>query len=126
MHLTADEIEKKAQEKLASNTSCYRMRHARTIRRSEKGSPTRIDPQAASTFNGQLNEYIENVRKEHEQIIDHVNIDTVTKSEWDSFTSEKANETIERFYRISRIAQRRNKSPEHFLQSAIQPPGHYF
>jgi type I restriction enzyme R subunit len=53
--------------------------------------------QAATTFNGQLNEYIENLRKEHEQIIDHINIDTVIKSEWDSFTTEKANETIKDF-----------------------------
>ena len=53
--------------------------------------------QAASTFNGTLNEYLENVRKGHEQIIDHRNIDTVTKSEWDSFTTEKANETIKDF-----------------------------
>ncbi|HPE56382.1 MAG TPA: type I restriction-modification enzyme R subunit C-terminal domain-containing protein [Bacteroidales bacterium] len=53
--------------------------------------------QAATTFNGELNEYIENVRKEHEQIIDHINIDTITKSEWDSFTTEKAEETINDF-----------------------------
>lgn len=44
-----------------------------------------------------MNDYIDNVRKEHEQIIDHINIDTVTKSEWDSFTTEKANETIQDF-----------------------------
>jgi type I restriction enzyme R subunit len=53
--------------------------------------------QAASTFNGQLNEYIENVRKEHEQIIDHINLDKVTKSEWDKLTTEKAYETIKDF-----------------------------
>ena len=38
---------------------------------------------AAATFNGELNNYIENVRREHEQLIDHENIDTITKSEWD-------------------------------------------
>ena len=53
--------------------------------------------QAASTFNGKLNEYIENVRKQHEQIIDHINIDEIVKSEWDSFTTEKAQETIQDF-----------------------------
>jgi type I restriction enzyme R subunit len=53
--------------------------------------------QAASTFRGQLNEYIENVRKEHEQIIDHVNIDTITKSEWDTTSVDKANEIVKDF-----------------------------
>lgn len=51
----------------------------------------------ASTFNGELNDYLENIRKEHEQIIDHVNIDSVSISEWNSFTIEKANETIRSF-----------------------------
>ena len=37
------------------------------------------------------------MRKEHEQIIDSINIDTVIKSEWDSFTTDKANETINDF-----------------------------
>lgn len=53
--------------------------------------------QAASTFNGKLNEYLENVRKQHDQIIDHINIDTVLHSEWDSFTTEKAQQTIKDF-----------------------------
>lgn len=45
---------------------------------------------AAATFNGDLNNYIENVRREHEQIIDSVNIDSVTKSEWDKSSVENA------------------------------------
>lgn len=53
--------------------------------------------EAAGTFNGELNEYIDNVRREHEQIIDHINIDTVTKSEWDKLTTDKAYETIKDF-----------------------------
>lgn len=52
---------------------------------------------AASTFNGELNEYIENVRKIHEQIIDHINIDTVTRSEWDTTSVDKANEIVTDF-----------------------------
>ncbi|MEM9078775.1 MAG: DEAD/DEAH box helicase family protein, partial [Bacteroidota bacterium] len=52
---------------------------------------------AASTFNGELNDYLENVRKEHEQIIDSVNIDTVTKSEWDTTTVDKAAEVVKDF-----------------------------
>ena len=37
-----------------------------------------LQNQAASTFTGDLNIYIENVRKAHEQIIDTVNLDKVT------------------------------------------------
>ncbi len=52
---------------------------------------------ASTTFNGELNEYLDNVRKIHEQIIDHINIDTVTKSEWDTTSVDKAKETINDF-----------------------------
>jgi type I restriction enzyme R subunit len=50
--------------------------------------------QAASTFNGPLNDYLENVRREHEQIIDHINLDRVTKSEWDTTSAEQAQSII--------------------------------
>ncbi len=63
----------------------------------KKEAQQELIQQAASTFNGELNEYLENVRKEHEQIIDHINIDTVTKSEWDSFSVDKAKETVKDF-----------------------------
>tara|TARA_R110000823_G_scaffold311448_1_gene437143 strand:- start:170745 stop:173537 length:2793 start_codon:yes stop_codon:yes gene_type:complete len=53
--------------------------------------------EASTTFNGELNEYLDNVRKIHEQIIDHINIDTVTKSEWDTTSVDKAKETIKDF-----------------------------
>jgi len=46
--------------------------------------------EASSTFNGVFNEYVEKVRQTHEQIIDHVNIDTVTRSEWDKSATERA------------------------------------
>ncbi|WP_031327324.1 type I restriction-modification enzyme R subunit C-terminal domain-containing protein, partial [Rhodonellum psychrophilum] len=42
-------------------------------------------------------EYVENVRKAHDQIIDTVNQDKVTKSEWDTFTTEKAQQVIQDF-----------------------------
>ncbi len=63
----------------------------------KKEAQQELIQQAASTFNGELNEYLENVRKEHEQIIDHINIDTVTKSEWDAFSVDKAKETVRDF-----------------------------
>lgn len=52
---------------------------------------------ASLNFNGELNEYIDNVRKQHEQIIDHINIDTVVKSEWDATTIDKANALVQDF-----------------------------
>jgi type I restriction enzyme R subunit len=52
---------------------------------------------AAKTFTGELNEYIENVRKVHEQIIDTVNTDKLLRSEWDSFTKDKAEEVVKNF-----------------------------
>lgn len=53
--------------------------------------------QASLSFNSELNEYIDNVRKQHEQIIDHINIDTVLKSEWDTTTIDKANALVQDF-----------------------------
>jgi len=53
--------------------------------------------EAAKTFNGELNTYLENVRKVHEQIIDTINIDTVTKSEWDTTSVDKAQELVKDF-----------------------------
>ncbi len=52
---------------------------------------------ACSTFNGELNHYLEDVRKEHDQIIDSINIDQVTKSEWDTSSVDRANEIIKGF-----------------------------
>lgn len=62
----------------------------------EKAQQTLIQ-EASSAFNGKLNDYLENVRKEHEQIIDTHNIDTVTKSEWDTSSVENATEVVSDF-----------------------------
>ncbi|MCF8374304.1 MAG: DEAD/DEAH box helicase family protein [Bacteroidales bacterium] len=91
-----DEIEQKAQEKIA--TTPISDRTPQQLDDAQKEAQKELIIQAASTFNGKLNDYLENVRKEHEQIIDSINIDTVTKSEWDSFSVEKAKETIKDFY----------------------------
>jgi type I restriction enzyme R subunit len=53
--------------------------------------------QAASNFNGELNEYLDNVRKQYEQIIDRENIDAVTKSEWNTTSVDKAKEVVKDF-----------------------------
>jgi type I restriction enzyme, R subunit len=52
---------------------------------------------ARSTFSGELNEYIENVRRVHEQIIDTVNTDTLLRAEWDKDAVVKADELINDF-----------------------------
>ncbi|MBN2396420.1 MAG: DEAD/DEAH box helicase family protein [Candidatus Atribacteria bacterium] len=62
-----------------------------------KQAQNELTEHAAKTFTGELNEYIENVRKVHEQIIDTVNIDKVIRSEWDSFTKDKAEEVVKGF-----------------------------
>jgi len=50
---------------------------------------------ASAPFNRpEIRDYIENVRKSHDQIIDNVNIDNVTFSGWDTDQAEKAGETI--------------------------------
>jgi type I restriction enzyme R subunit len=53
---------------------------------------------ASKPFNNpKLRNYIENVRKSHDQIIDNVNIDTLTFNGWGSEQTEKAGEVIETF-----------------------------
>jgi type I restriction enzyme R subunit len=52
---------------------------------------------ASSIFNGELNGFIENVRKVHEQIIDTVNIDNVTKAQWGKESVDKAREIVNDF-----------------------------
>lgn len=54
--------------------------------------------EAAMLFNNPaVRDYIENVRKNHDQVIDNINIDEVTFSGWDSEHAEKAAEAIENF-----------------------------
>ena len=52
---------------------------------------------ARSTFSGELNEYIENVRRVHEQIIDTVNFDTLKRAEWDKDAVVRADELVNDF-----------------------------
>ena len=50
-----------------------------------------------TTFNGELNDYLENVRRVHEQIIDTVNLDTLKIADWDGDREAKAKEMIAEF-----------------------------
>ncbi|RXA17825.1 DEAD/DEAH box helicase [Methanosarcina sp. MSH10X1] len=62
----------------------------------KKAQETLIDI-ARSTFSGELNNYIENVRKVHEQIIDTVNLDTLNRAEWDKDAVVRADELVNGF-----------------------------
>jgi type I restriction enzyme R subunit len=49
-----------------------------------------LQHEAAKVFNGDLNNYIENVRRTHTQIIDTINPDQITHVGWDKDNKEKA------------------------------------
>jgi type I restriction enzyme R subunit len=53
--------------------------------------------EASKVFTGELNEYLDNVRKALEQIIDTVNIDAVTFSGWDKQAKSKAESVVSDF-----------------------------
>jgi len=57
----------------------------------------KLQNDSARVFTGELNEYIENVRKAHEQKIDLLNPDEVIHVGWDKHNKEKATETIAAF-----------------------------
>ncbi|MCD6397734.1 MAG: DEAD/DEAH box helicase family protein [Spirochaetaceae bacterium] len=67
------------------------------IKEARKKAEDLLQTSAASIFNGDLNNYLDNVRKIHEQIIDGINIDNVTKSEWNRESVDRANEIIKDF-----------------------------
>jgi len=68
-----------------------------TIEQDIKNETSKFQNEAARVFNGVLNEYIENVRKAHEQRIDTSNPDEVINVGWDQDNQEKANEIITEF-----------------------------
>jgi type I restriction enzyme R subunit len=54
--------------------------------------------EASSVFDdAKFRDYIENVRKKHEQIIDTLNLDVITGAGWSKQVKEKAEETIKSF-----------------------------
>lgn len=56
-----------------------------------------LQEKAASVFNGELNAYIENVRKAHAQVIDHINPDKLLNVGWDKDNTVKAETLIRDF-----------------------------
>ena len=62
-----------------------------------KTQTEKLQNEAARVFTGELNEYIENVRKAHEQKIDLANPDEVIHAGWGKDNTHKANELIANF-----------------------------
>src|SRR6476469_5781404 len=58
---------------------------------------SRLIESAAEVFTGELNEYIENVRKAHEQLIDHINPDKLITAAWDKTVAANADVLIKDF-----------------------------
>jgi type I restriction enzyme R subunit len=58
---------------------------------------SRVLDDAARPFTGELNTYIENVRKAHEQVIDSINQDKLTAAGWDADNKDKAAEVVATF-----------------------------
>lgn len=56
-----------------------------------------LQDKAAAVFTGDLNRYIENVRKAHSQVIDHINPDKLLNVGWDKDNTEKAQTLIQDF-----------------------------
>jgi type I restriction enzyme R subunit len=90
-----DEIDNRAQ--LEIDKIPIQDRTPALIEEAKKTAQEELVTQASSTFNGELNNYLDNVRREHDQIIDSINLDTVTKSEWDTTSVDKATAIVKDF-----------------------------
>ena len=90
-----DALEQLTKTKVASTPLSEQTPLLREKRRDEAQNELAV--QASKTFNGKLNSYLDNVRSAHEQIIDHINIDTITRSEWDKEALDKSKELVQAF-----------------------------
>lgn len=87
---TLEEIREKMEKKMP-DASPAEIQSAIDKARSE------IIEQAANTFTGELNTFLENVRKAHEQIIDVINPDIVEYAGWQEQSKERAAELVKDF-----------------------------
>ena len=78
---------------------------------------------AASTFTGDVNTFIENVRKSHEQIIDDINRDKIIFAGWDKDNKSSASELIENFKIWIEAHKNEITCLTDFLRSALQKKG---
>lgn len=90
-----DVIDSKAQEIIARTPLVDRT--PALADEAKKEAQEQLILEASKTFNGELNYYLDNVRKQHEQIIDSINLDTVTISEWDTTSVDKASLIVSDF-----------------------------
>lgn len=67
------------------------------LEKCKKEAQQKLELEAAKPFNGELNNFLDKVRKQLDQIIDSINIDTVTKSEWDTTSKENATVMVKEF-----------------------------
>lgn len=67
------------------------------IEEAKKLEIEKFQNEAAKVFTGELNEYLENVRKAHEQKIDMSNPDEVITADWDKDNKEKAEKLVTDF-----------------------------
>lgn len=63
----------------------------------EELAQEKLIKEASSTFTGEIIDYIENIRKVTEQIIDVVNIDEVTHAGWDKEQKKQAESLVDNF-----------------------------
>ena len=62
-----------------------------------KAAQAELVSQAANVLNGDLIELIDSIRRDKEQKIDHTNLDSLTKAEWDKDSTEQAKAVIQSF-----------------------------
>ena len=62
-----------------------------------KETQEQLAQDAAAPFTGRLNEFIVNVHKVHEQIIDNINPDTLLQAEWDKDAVDNAGQVVQEF-----------------------------
>ena len=78
-----------------------------------------IIEQAAEVFTGELNEFVENVRKSLDQIIDTINPDKVIKAGWDEAEDRTGKRARQGFCRVDCRTPRRDHGFADFLRSAL-------
>jgi type I restriction enzyme R subunit len=62
-----------------------------------KKAQTDLVREASRALTGELIHFLEHIRRDHEQTIDHENIDKLTRAEWDSDAREHAREMVQEF-----------------------------
>lgn len=87
---TIDELKTKVENELAGESPVKKEEAFNKLHE-------QLQNNAAKVFTGELNEYIENVRKAHEQKIDTVNPDEVIRVGWDKDNTAKAQTVVADF-----------------------------